>query len=91
MIPNASQLPQEEALRALVDHKILERNRPPPVRSIQVIAAEGPDKTIIFVMLRDPAVAGIENLDAWEITGSLVIRRSVQNVIQNQIAKRYAQ
>lgn len=88
---NAAQLSQEEALRALVDHKILERNRPPPVRSIQVIAAEGAEKTIIFVMLRDPAVAGIENLDAWEITGPLRARKAVQAVLQNQISKRYAQ
>lgn len=87
---NASQLPQEEALAALAALKILERNRPPPVRAIQVIAAHGDKDSFIFAMLRNPAVAGIESLDAWKIEGPLVYRKTITNIVRNQISKRYA-
>lgn len=87
---NASQLPQEEALAALSALKILERNRPPPTRAVQVIAAHGDKDTFIFAMLRNPAVAGIESLDAWKIEGPLVYRQTITNIVRNQIAKRYA-
>lgn len=88
---NAIQLSQDEALRKLVELRVIENVQPPPQRAIQVVACHGVESSYMFAMTRDPLLPGFDALDAWELTGPLELRKIVAGTIQSLISKRHPQ